>query len=95
MRATIPSAVSLSEGQLVGEDDNRSLKYVGSVSEVKQNLTSFKMGDAKLKSMATPATKSVILRFGGQVSTFIRLDQNVYKRTTVLWKHLRNVDAVA
>jgi hypothetical protein len=36
-------------------------------------LTSFEMGDAKLKSMATPATKSVILRFGGQVSTFIRL----------------------
>ena len=64
------------------------------VDELKEKLTAYEKGDASIVSIARPAPKPVVLCFGGQVSTFIGLDQNLYKRATVFRKHLDTVDAV-
>lgn len=66
-----------------------------SVDELKEKLGAFQKGDAGVASTTGAAAKPVILCFGGQVSTFVGLDEGLYKSVAVLRKHLDTVDAVA
>lgn len=89
----------------LAHQSNRSLDQslvftVRSIEELEQNLAVFDKGDASISSTprpsASPAAKpTVVLCFGGQVSTFVGLDRQVYDRVAVLRKHLHDVDAVA
>lgn len=45
-------------------------------------------------SFKAPATKPVILCFGGQVSTFVGLDKSIFENVALLRHHLSNCDAV-
>ncbi|KAI1378438.1 hypothetical protein F4677DRAFT_466143 [Hypoxylon crocopeplum] len=67
---------------------------VRSVEELDQKLTALEKGDASVASIARPESKPVVLCFGGQVSTFVGLDQGLYQRVAVLRKHVNNVDAI-
>ncbi|KAI1395083.1 hypothetical protein F4819DRAFT_479568 [Hypoxylon fuscum] len=67
---------------------------VRSVEELDQKLAALEKGDASVAAIARPESKPVVLCFGGQVSTFVGLDQGLYQRVAVLRKHLNNVDAV-
>ncbi|KAI0138702.1 hypothetical protein F4776DRAFT_670564 [Hypoxylon sp. NC0597] len=84
----------------LARQSNRSLEKavlfsVRSVEELDQKLASLERGEASVAPIARPESKPVVLCFGGQVSTFIGLDQGLYLRVAVLRKHLNNVDAVA
>ncbi|KAI0010253.1 hypothetical protein F4779DRAFT_616829 [Xylariaceae sp. FL0662B] len=79
---------------------NRSLDRavifsVRSIDELDQKLAALEKGDSSITSISRPKSKPVVLCFGGQVSTFVGLDQDVYQRIAILRKHLDNVDAVA
>ncbi|KAI1630938.1 putative polyketide synthase [Biscogniauxia mediterranea] len=55
----------------------------------------YKLG-ALDKGEAQPAAeKAVVLCFGGQISTFVGLDRQLYENTAVLKKHIDHVDTVA
>jgi acyl transferase domain-containing protein/nucleoside-diphosphate-sugar epimerase/acyl carrier protein/SAM-dependent methyltransferase len=66
-----------------------------SVDEVDQKLAAFQQEDqsASIVRPSTPAPRPVILCFGGQVSTFIGLDRQVYDRVQVLRYWLDQCDA--
>lgn len=68
---------------------------VRSILDLQSKLTAFERGDDSVKSFSRPAPKAVILCFGGQVSKFVGLDQDLYNRVAVLRKHLNAVDAIA
>ena len=74
----------------------RALMFTSqSMADVDHTLHRYEKADSDVASVASPAAKPVILCFGGQVSTFVGLDQNLYERVAVLRKHLNRVDAVA
>ncbi|KAI6085568.1 hypothetical protein F4821DRAFT_149184 [Hypoxylon rubiginosum] len=84
----------------VARQSNRSLEKgvqfsARSVEELDQKLVSLEKGDASAVPITRPESKPVVLCFGGQVSTFIGLDQGLYNMIAVLRKHLNNVDAMA
>ncbi|KAL3432035.1 putative polyketide synthase [Aspergillus tetrazonus] len=58
-----------------------------SLSEIDEKLFSF-------ETFAVPATRPVILCFGGQVSKSVGLDRAVYEKATVLRQHLDQCDSV-
>lgn len=66
----------------------------GSKKQLVERLTSFSEGDTQL----TPTTKSiarpVILCFGGQISSFVGLDREVYENTSILRNHLGACNAI-
>ncbi|KAI1085457.1 hypothetical protein F5B20DRAFT_587488 [Whalleya microplaca] len=79
---------------------NRSLDRavtfsVRSLDELDQKLAALEKGDGSVAPVIRPKSKPVVICFGGQVSTFVGLDQDVYHRVAILRKHLDNVDAVA
>ncbi|KAI2615230.1 hypothetical protein GGR54DRAFT_650524 [Hypoxylon sp. NC1633] len=83
----------------LARQSNRSLERavifsVRSVDELDQKLTALEKGDANAVSISRPQSKPVVLCFGGQISTFVGLDQSLYQRVAILRKHLNNVDAV-
>lgn len=65
-----------------------------SVEEIEQKLRAFEAGDTSVASIPRPAQRPVILCFGGQVSTFVGLDKQVYESVTILRKYLDEVDQV-
>ncbi|KAH8901535.1 putative polyketide synthase [Thozetella sp. PMI_491] len=65
-----------------------------SVEQLEQKLAMFERGDAALQSMIPPAQRPVILCFGGQVSTFIGLDRQVFENNKVLRDYLNECDAI-
>ncbi|KAL7626107.1 hypothetical protein AAE478_002877 [Parahypoxylon ruwenzoriense] len=84
----------------LARQSNRSLDKavlfgVRSVEELDQKLAALEKGDASVAPIARAESKPVVLCFGGQVSTFIGLDCDLYQRVAVLRKYLDNVDAVA
>ncbi|KAK1998259.1 putative polyketide synthase [Colletotrichum falcatum] len=67
-----------------------------SVDELRQILTSVASGNnPAVLPMDRPVPKPVVLCFGGQISSYVGLDKNVYDRVTVLRKHINEVDAKA
>lgn len=70
--------------------DNRVLLSVTSLDELENKLNALDRGEAQ------PAgDKAVVLCFGGQVSTSVGLNRQVYENTALLKKHVDRVDAVA
>ena len=81
---------------------NRSLPHrltfkCGSLEDLKTKLyqlgTSPSVEGAHSQIIAVRPNRPVILCFGGQVSTFIRLDRNLFDRTWILRFHLDECDA--
>jgi acyl transferase domain-containing protein/thioester reductase-like protein/acyl carrier protein/ubiquinone/menaquinone biosynthesis C-methylase UbiE len=66
-----------------------------SIKELDQNLNEFIKGNAPFVSTLKPATAfPVILCFGGQTSTFVGLDKEVYDNFHILHRHLDECDVV-
>ena len=71
----------------------------GSVEELKRSMAILDDSNASTPSniqiMASPPVKpTTILCFGGQISTYIGLDRQLYSEIALLRKHLDNVDSV-
>lgn len=60
----------------------------GSKQELSDRLQSFVKGDSQLVSTTKIATRPVILTFGGQISSFVGLDREVYENASILRTHL-------
>lgn len=70
--------------------DKRVVLSAGSLDELDQKLASLGAGESR------PADeKAVVLCFGGQVSTYVGLDRQLYENSALLKSHIDNVDAVA
>lgn len=65
-----------------------------SVDELDEKLAAFEAGDSSLPSITPPAQRPVILCFGGQISTFVGLDRQVYEEIKVLRDNLDKCDAI-
>ncbi|KAI0382686.1 hypothetical protein F5Y04DRAFT_287742 [Hypomontagnella monticulosa] len=74
--------------------EKAALFSVRSVEELDQKLSSLERGEASVAPVVRPESKPLVLCFGGQVSTFVGLDQGLYQRVAVLRKHLSKVDVV-
>ncbi|KAI1170697.1 putative polyketide synthase [Nemania sp. FL0916] len=75
--------------------DQRLIFSVESVSDLQQKLAAFQQGSDSIKSTERVAQKPVVLCFGGQVSTYVGLDRQLYESIPILQKNLDEVDAVA
>lgn len=60
----------------------------GSTEELKEKLRAFENGNRDVAATVPPGPRPVILCFGGQVSTFIGLDRQVYENVQILRRHL-------
>jgi acyl transferase domain-containing protein/acyl carrier protein/SAM-dependent methyltransferase len=74
--------------------DQRYIFTVASVSELDQQLATCEDEPAITSAPASGSEQSVVLCFGGQISTFIGLDPYVYSNIGLFRKHLDNVDHV-
>ncbi|EKG11417.1 Beta-ketoacyl synthase [Macrophomina phaseolina MS6] len=91
-----PSIADLSFN--VARQSNRSLERAhiftaSSIEELDNKLTALESGDASPVSL--PAPRPLILCFGGQISTSVGLDRQVYDNVAVLRRHLDRCDATA
>ncbi|CAI6039958.1 unnamed protein product [Clonostachys chloroleuca] len=66
----------------------------GSVDELERILTGFLKGH-QFTPVTPPSPRPVILCFGGQISTFVGLDRDVYESVGILRKCLDQVDAAS
>ncbi|KAI1427790.1 putative polyketide synthase [Xylaria sp. FL1777] len=74
--------------------EQRLFLSVDSVGDLQQKLAAFQNGGDSVTSMECPASRPVILCFGGQVSRYIGLDRHLYESIPLLRKHLDDVDAI-
>ncbi|KAI1394380.1 citrinin polyketide synthase [Hypoxylon trugodes] len=65
-----------------------------STSDLDQKLEAFEKGDNSVAAIPLQPVRPVILCFGGQISTFVGLDKDVYDRVTLLRAHLDQCDAM-
>ncbi|WQF85464.1 Putative Acyl transferase domain superfamily, phosphopantetheine binding ACP domain, thiolase [Colletotrichum destructivum] len=91
------SNVSFNVARQSNRQLQRALLFTAkSVGDLRQKLTAFAARESSaVVPIDRPAPKPVVLCFGGQTSTFIGLDKDVYDRAAVLRKHLDEVDARA
>ncbi|KAI1770196.1 putative polyketide synthase [Hypoxylon cercidicola] len=64
------------------------------VDEFDKKLAAFEAEDSSMPSTTPPAPRPVILCFGGQISTCVGLDRQVYEEIKVLRDHLDKCDSV-
>ena len=96
------SAKELSVGNLsfqVSRQSNRSLPQAlifdaSSVTKLEQKLEVFEKGDKSVAAVHILSTRPVILCFGGQVSTHVGLDKEVYDSAAILRSYLDQCDAM-
>ncbi|KAI2610511.1 putative polyketide synthase [Hypoxylon sp. NC1633] len=79
----------------VARQNNRTLDHsvvlsITSLDELNHELATLDKGEAR-----SAGNKVVVLCFGGQVSTSVGLDRQVYESTALLKRHIDHVDAVA
>lgn len=84
----------------VFRQSNRSLPHAlvfsaRSSGELEQKLAAFERSDRSVVAAQPPGTRPVILCFGGQISTFVGLDKNIYGRVAVLRANLDHCNSVA
>ncbi|KAL6829636.1 thiolase-like protein [Trichoderma sp. SZMC 28015] len=65
-----------------------------SIEDLEQKLSDIEAGTGS-PSVKKPAARPVIMCFGGQISTFVGLDKDVYDNIAVLRKHLDECNAIA
>ena len=78
---------------------NRSLRHAlvltcGTIEELEDKFTAFENGHRDVAATVPPGPRPVILCFGGQVSTFIGLDRQVYENVQILRRHLDQCNSV-
>ena len=80
---------------------NRTLKQAlffssGSMADTEAKLAAFEAGDSRMASTVCPPSEPmpVVICFGGQVSSFVGLDRQVYATTRILRSHLDHCDSV-
>ena len=83
----------------VSRQSNRSLPQAlifnaSSSAELIQRLAQFEKGDKSVVAIQHPSTRPVILCFGGQISTYIGLDQEIYDSVTILRSYLDQCNAM-
>ena len=64
-----------------------------SIDEVQKTLAAFENGKEGIASIERPASRPVILCFGGQVSTFVGLDRQIFDSCKLLRNHLDQCNA--
>lgn len=102
LRSKLVSAEKISVANLsfnVYRQSNRSLGRAlifscSSVNELEEKLTAFGNGDNSVSSSACQSSRPVILCFGGQISTFIGLDRQVYESVKILRSYLDQCNLV-
>lgn len=70
--------------------NTRAMINAASVSELSQKLAVLEKGEAQPVN-----DHKVVLCFGGQVSTFVGLDRQIYESTALFKKHVDAVDTIA
>lgn len=66
----------------------------GTIEELEEKLAAFDHGHGDVAATVPPGLRPVILCFGGQVSTFIGLDRQVYENVQILRGHLDQCDSI-
>lgn len=103
LRSTANSTTGISMADLsfnVSRQSNRSLDRAlllscRSIDELDQSLAAFEEGVGTISSVPAPrSSRSVILCFGGQISTFVGLSRLVYANVKILQNHLDQCDAM-
>lgn len=102
IQSKIVSAKKVSLANLafnVYRQSNRSLAKglifcCSSVSELEDKLTAFVSGDKSVAVTAKKPSRSVVLCFGGQISTFIGLDRKIYDSVSLLRSHLDRCNSI-
>lgn len=82
----------------VSRQSNRSLGHAlifscSSIDEMKEKLTAFE-GDRSVSSIARQCPRPVVLCFGGQVSTYIGLNRQIYESVMILRSHLDKCNTI-
>ncbi|KAL8907697.1 MAG: hypothetical protein Q9207_001266 [Kuettlingeria erythrocarpa] len=102
LRSKTISASKLSMANLsfnVSRQSNRSLDRAvllscRSVDELDQKLAAVENGDSDVSPIRAPqSSRSVILCFGGQISTFVGLHRQIFDNVAILRKHLDDCDS--
>ncbi|KAK6611194.1 hypothetical protein H4I96_02792 [Botrytis cinerea] len=83
----------------VSRQSNRSLDWAlifncNSSSELQDKLAAHLKGEKSITAIRTPSTRPVILCFGGQVSTYVGLNQEIYDTIPLLRRYLDQCDAI-
>ena len=65
-----------------------------SVDELELKLNAFEQGSTDCPSLSIPSSRPLILCFGGQNSTFVGLDKQIYESVSVFQKHLDQCNSV-
>ena len=83
----------------VARQSNRTLSHsmifsCSSVNELEQKLATFGTDDKSIIATTHPTPRPVVLCFGGQISTFIGLDRQVYESIKILRSHLDHCDVI-
>lgn len=83
----------------LSRQSNRSLGHAlifscPSIDDLDQKLAVFEKGGKAFSSLAQQVPRSVILCFGGQVSTSVGLDRQLYNSIAILRKHLDQCDSM-
>ena len=83
----------------VYRQSNRSLRQAlvfscSTVAELDERLAAFSDGRREVTSISMSPMRPVILCFGGQISTFIGLDRQVYDNVSILRHHLDQCDSI-
>ncbi|KAI1123177.1 putative polyketide synthase [Nemania abortiva] len=73
--------------------DQRLVFSVDSINDLQQKLAALRQGSEPITSMERAASRPVVLCFGGQVSTYVGLDRQLYESIALVRKHLDEVDA--
>lgn len=65
-----------------------------STTELGQKLDAFNRGESAVQAMSVPVPRPVIFCFGGQTSTFVGLDRQLFEGIAVLRKHLNECNSI-
>ncbi|RYP54696.1 hypothetical protein DL769_010301 [Monosporascus sp. CRB-8-3] len=83
----------------VSRQSNRSLPealifWASSPNDLNEKLTLFEKSDKSVTAIQLPPPRPVILCFGGQISTYVGLDKDVYDNIALLKSYLDQCDAM-
>ena len=65
-----------------------------SIDEMREKLTAYGEGNQSVTSIIRQTPRPVVLCFGGQVSTYIGLNRQVYESVVILRSHLDRCDSI-
>ena len=96
LRNKTVSAKNLSIANLAFNVSRQSNRILGrglifscnSIKELERKLEAFENGDKSVSSTARQLPRPVVLCFGGQTSTFVGLDRDVFESAKILRSHL-------